>query len=458
MGEAKRNGVIHFFGRVLLPAVLASLAIPLLLAFSGGPLPGRTGGFGDSLCTDCHIDFPANEGRKLGGVFFIDGVPRQFEPGMRYPVRVVIGQPGQKRFGFQLAARFQDSGRNAGRLIPTDDFTQVVSDGEISYINHTEEGTRAGMGEGPVEFQFEWEAPGEPGAVVFNAGGNAADYSEDPTGDYIYTAGAFSRSVDYQITRKDDREMPAEIRRARRLSETSTLYHLPAPVDLKRGDTEIHIQHRFIQALADSSAGNAFGIDSGANISLGLTHALSDRLAAGISRARFGKVVTLSGVYEVQTSREKPWRLSIVGGVEGRNNFERHYSPYLQAASSFDAGIFRTHVVPMVVFNSRNESELQFRPNPINPEDNFTVSLGLGLDAALTRRLSVAFEYVPRLAGFGGFGEDAFAISSGVRIRTWGHVFSVGLSTSRHFTPAFYGLQGDPDFSLGFNIHRRIRR
>lgn len=446
---------LRFWKAALFAAFLA-LTISLF-GFSTGPLPGHTGGFQEQTCVVCHLDFGLNQGRLQGGLFHIEGVPREYEGGKRYPITVVIGQPNQVRFGFQLATRFQDTGLKAGRLIPVDDFTQTFSMDGITYISHTEEGTRAGSLDGPVEFHFEWEAPAEPGNVLFNAAGNAADHSEDPFGDYIYTAGAFTRSSVPDVTEIPLPERP-QVRRAARLSDTSLFYHIPAPVDLRKGQMELHIQHRFIQALADSSPGNAFGIDSGANISLGMSYALSDRVAAGISRTRFSKVVTLSAIYEVQTARESPWKLSLMGGVEAWDNFRRQHSPFLQVASSFDLGIFRGHVVPTAVFNSRNDELLLVRPNPINPERNFTASLGLGLDAALSRRLSLSFEYIPRLAGFGGFGEDNFVLSKGVKVRTWGHVFTVGLSNSRQFTPGFYGQKGDTDLSLGFNIYRRIPR
>jgi hypothetical protein len=54
------------------------------------------------------------------------------------------------------------------------------------------------------------------------------------------------------------------------MSETSKLLDLPSPVDLKRGTVEIHIQHRFLQSISDSTPGDAFGVDFGANINLGV--------------------------------------------------------------------------------------------------------------------------------------------------------------------------------------------
>jgi hypothetical protein len=317
------------------------------------------------------------------------------------------------------------------------------------------------MADGPVEFQFDWTAPqADQGPVLFNAAGNAANSSLSPEGDYIYTSSAFSGSSLPPVARQDVPSPESRPARPIRVNSSSKLYHLPAPVNLKRGDTEVHIEHRFNRALADSAPGNAFGLDFIANVQVGLNHALTDRLSVGASRARFDTLITLNSTVELFTRAESFWNLSAVGGVEGRQNFQGHYSPYLQLASSFDYGRLRGYVVPTMIFNSRRDQDALLIPNPIHPQDNHTFALGLGLDAALSPRLSVAVEYVPRLWGFGGFDPDHPTFSSALKIRSWGHVFSVGLSTSRTFTPSFYGTTSQNrirDVSLGFNIYRRIR-
>ena len=44
---------------------------------------------------------------------------------------------------------------------------------------------------GPVEWSFDWTAPSEPmGTIHFYVAGNAANGSEEPSGDYIYTSSA----------------------------------------------------------------------------------------------------------------------------------------------------------------------------------------------------------------------------------------------------------------------------
>jgi len=232
--------------------------------------------------------------------------------------------------------------------------------------------------------------------------------------------------------------------------------HLPAPVNLKKGDIETHIEHRFLQPIVDAGFGNAFGIDFGANINLGLNYALTDDVTVGVSRARLGQITVFTGTYEVHHNPESLWQMSLLGGVEGQENFHRHYSPFLQLPTSLDYKRLRTFVVPTMIFNSRDEEELEFRPGPINPDENHTFSLGLAADLLLHPRFSLAGEYVPRLAGFGGFGNERSTLSWGVKLRTRGHVFTILVTNTRDFTPAQYGVNAETtDFALGFDIYRK---
>jgi hypothetical protein len=181
---------------VLKTTVLMAMAAMLVFAFQGGPPPGYTGYFGEPNCHDCHADRDVDSG---GGTFEIRGVPEQYTPGQTYPITVSLGQSGQQRWGFELAARFQGDDTQAGTLQATDTVnTQVMrsDDTGILYIMHTAEGTYAGTQDGPVTWRFNWVAPAEgTDTVVFGAAGNAADGNNKPrcpegdpscTGDYIY--------------------------------------------------------------------------------------------------------------------------------------------------------------------------------------------------------------------------------------------------------------------------------
>ncbi len=253
----------------------------------------------------------------------------------------------------------------------------------------------------------------------------------------------------------------------RRLNTASLSLHLPAPKDTQRGSVQFQVQHRFLEPLGDSGPGRGFDMDSGANINLELDYSPTDRLNIGVSRARFTvadgifvpAIIAFTGTYEIQTNESSFWKMSLLGGIEGQENFLRHYSPFFQLATSLDYKHVRTYLVPTMIFNSRKDGNLQsMRHIATHPEDNHTFSLGLGVDVAVTRWFSLAGEYVPRLTGFGGFGSKHPTVAAGIKIRTWRHVFTILLSSSRDFTPAGYGVNAtNNDFALGFNIYRKVK-
>ncbi len=447
----------HFLS--LLPGVILSTAAALF-GYSRGPLPRLTGGFGEETCASCHRSFPVNEGSLRGGFFQITGVPRTFLAGQTYPLTITIGQPGQSRWGFQFAARFAESGKQAGRLVPADHMTQVIEDSGIQYIEHTLAGTRAGTVDGPVEFHFMWIAPDPSGGMIlFNAAGNAANSNNQPSGDYVYTAGAWCGSGAVQPGATSNATAKKQTGWGKRINDSSRVIDLPAPVHLRKGAFEMQIQHRFLEGLPDSRPGDAFGVDSGANINLGVNYGITNRFSLGVSRARFNQIIAWTGTYEVHTAKESFWKMSLVGGVEGQRNFERQYSPYLQLATRFDYKGLTLYAVPTAIFHSRNRELVDaLRPVAIDPDSNNTFSMGVGADIALNSRFSIVGEIVPRLAGFGGFDRHRPTVSTGIEIRTWGHVFSILVSSSRDFTPAEYAVNPEQkEVSIGFNIYRRMQ-
>jgi hypothetical protein len=164
-----------------------------LFAYSTDPPRGITGGFGEPACNACHFSFPLDSGRDLGGDFFLDDVPETYAPGEVYTIAVVIQQPGQMRWGYELAVR-DENGEQAGDIKP-DENSQVrigVSNG-VQYLSHKEGGTFAGLEDGPAVWQFDWLAPNKSvGTVFFNAAGNAANNDGTQFDDYIYTTEAVS--------------------------------------------------------------------------------------------------------------------------------------------------------------------------------------------------------------------------------------------------------------------------
>lgn len=146
-----------------------------------------TGGFGEQTCHSCHFDYDLN---MEGGSLKTEGVPDRYKAGERYSIKVRIESEQLEIGGFQLTARFLESGAQAGSFSWSGDrlrFTPESSVGDsIQYIQHSSEGTRP-AGNRSVEWSFEWTAPETAQeSVLFNIASNAGNYDDSSFGDRIY--------------------------------------------------------------------------------------------------------------------------------------------------------------------------------------------------------------------------------------------------------------------------------
>lgn len=160
---------------------LSCLLIPALLqARSTGPIDGVTGAPGEGTCVQCHTSFPLNSG---DGSFSLSGPPA-WEAGQTYTITVTLQDPGQQRWGFEAT---QVGLGSFSLLEPLR--TQLSTTSGRQYVKHTQNGTSAGLVDGPSVWTFSWTAPADPevGTVTLYAAGNAANNSSTNQGDYIYT-------------------------------------------------------------------------------------------------------------------------------------------------------------------------------------------------------------------------------------------------------------------------------
>ncbi|TAH39331.1 MAG: hypothetical protein EYC70_00665 [Planctomycetota bacterium] len=140
-------------------------------------------------CTQCHGGF-VNSG---DGGLVIEGVPAEYTPGVKYPITVTLGDPGQRRWGFEVAV-FGAAGKDIGVTTITDSaHTQKSALGHRSWIKHTGAGTFPGTLNGPVSWTFDWTAPpAGSGTAFFHASGNAANNNFSTNGDFIYNTATAS--------------------------------------------------------------------------------------------------------------------------------------------------------------------------------------------------------------------------------------------------------------------------
>jgi hypothetical protein len=169
----------------------ATLAATLRLvashAYADGAPPGFSGGFKEDSCQACHFHEALN---APPGRVAIEGVPPAFTPGQVYTLTVRLTRTGTKLAGFQLAARFKDSGAQAGVLAagPSDaERVAVESSSGIQYAGQKKAGAVPGAGDAAT-WTIVWTAPTSGGPVVFHVAANAANGNESADGDFVYTA------------------------------------------------------------------------------------------------------------------------------------------------------------------------------------------------------------------------------------------------------------------------------
>ena len=160
--------------------------------YAEGAPAGFTGGFGEQSCDGCHFDKPINE---KPGQLTIRGVPERFTAGERYTLTVTLTRPSMAIAGFQLAARFENGGAQAGMLAPLpgeEKRLKVETQNNIQYVNQRVEGS-APTEPGNAKWSLVWTAPATAGTVLINAAANAADKDGSTRGDFVYTTVATAR-------------------------------------------------------------------------------------------------------------------------------------------------------------------------------------------------------------------------------------------------------------------------
>ena len=159
---------------------------PAAFGYADGAAPGFSGGFGESACDACHFEAAVN---TKPGQLTLGGVPERFVAGERYPITITLTRPGMAMAGFQLAARMENGGTQAGTLAPGpgEEKRIKIEPGAVQYANQREEGTTL-TEPGIAKWAVIWTAPQTADKVLFHAAANAADKDGAARGDYIYTA------------------------------------------------------------------------------------------------------------------------------------------------------------------------------------------------------------------------------------------------------------------------------
>ena len=241
------------------------------------------------------------------------------------------------------------------------------------------------------------------------------------------------------------------------------LVNLPTPLPYARHELAMRFSHRFSGPVLGcdghcQSVGELWGFDSFSYSSIGGAYGITRNLTATLYRSPLEKTIEMGGAFQVlRSSRRQPISAAVRVSVEGRKNFQESYTtnlvfPVSGAISNF-AELF---VVPMVNFNAN--------PNPAAPS-KFTAegetrqnqgAIGMGVSVRFRPRTAFVVEWTPRVAGFHQT-DSRNAYSFGLQRSTNGHVFELTLSNTVATTTSRAVSTGFDEFSLGFNIYRRLR-
>jgi hypothetical protein len=246
-----------------------------------------------------------------------------------------------------------------------------------------------------------------------------------------------------------------------------TVVDMPTNARLPEHRLAFRLTHRFARALGDGDFGDLaadlFGFDSGAQIGLGLRFGLLRGTQLGLYRTS-DRTILLHAQQELLREGRSPVGLSLVGGVEGLDNFGlsdaasaqlHRFSPSAGVLVSRRLGSRgAVYAEPQWVGNTRTV------PSAPGPDDG-SLLVSLGARLRVTRSMSLLGEVHPRLAGYAGnlgSGDADPLATFGVEWTVGGHAFQLNVSNALGTTPAQVarGAQGAGGWFIGFNLSRKF--
>jgi hypothetical protein len=233
-----------------------------------------------------------------------------------------------------------------------------------------------------------------------------------------------------------------------------TLASLPTALRLPDHKLAFRVTHRFTRPLScdgcsSNLLGDAFGLDSGAQIGLELRFAPIRNAQVGVHRTS-DKTVAFFGEYGlVRQGHQLPVDVAILASIDGSNNFQDSHSPSVGAIVSRRVGEWVALYAEPIWVNNTN-------PLPKALVDhNDTFMVGIGGRFRVSSTVYIVAEVAPRPSGYRpGVNHGSFAIEK----RLGGHMFQVNFSDSFATTMSQIARGGtaSKDWYLGFNITRKF--
>ena len=251
------------------------------------------------------------------------------------------------------------------------------------------------------------------------------------------------------------------------------IINLPTTQSLKQHGSYFRLTHRFARDLRRGDVGqlaeDLFALDNGAIIGLEYRFGITSDLQAGVHRSILSRTIEMFGRYDRWRQNDQlPVSISLIGAVEGLDNFSEHFQPAIAASISRAFGstlvlytvpmyVGRTKAADFVEGHDDHDHDTGEVDEPVVDEhahhDN-TFMLGLGGRLRLRPTVYVSAEVSPRLAGY-----DPLRATWGFALekKTEGHTMQINFTNSWGTTFGQLARVGsEHDIYLGFNIVRRF--
>ena len=253
------------------------------------------------------------------------------------------------------------------------------------------------------------------------------------------------------------------------------LVNLPTTLPYARRGLSLRFNHRFAQPVLRVGADcpecgditDLFGFDSFSFSSFGVEAGITSRFSATFYRSPLNRTYEFGGITQLlEQGGRTPLSAALRVSLETRR---------LIVTRGQDSQFERFQTVSFALPLSRAISDvaevfaeplLSIRANPLPPDAGpFATegerrrnlgAIGLGASVRLRPRVAVVAEWIPRVGGFHAV-DSRNALSFGIQRTTNGHVFELVLTNTLGTTTSQMGSIGSRDFSLGFNLYRRLR-
>jgi hypothetical protein len=254
------------------------------------------------------------------------------------------------------------------------------------------------------------------------------------------------------------------------------IINLPTTMSLSRHGSYFRLTHRFARDMRRGDFGqlaeDLFALDNGAIIGLEYRFGITSDLQAGVHRSILSRTIQMFGRYDRWRQNEQmPLSISLIGSIEGLDNFTEHYQPAIAASISrafgstlvlYTAPMYVAHTAAADFVEGHDEHSHDVGGEPVIDEPvvdehaghDDTFMLGLGGRLRLRPSVFVAAEVSPRLAGY-----DPLRATWGFALekKTEGHTMQINFTNSFGTTFGQLARVGsEHDIYLGFNITRRF--